>query len=540
MNNENPITKVYLLSVPLESDYKNTFYFANASAQQTYFQSKVVASYNYSDFTYQRKDHIIRIPTIYDNIYNCNYVMYQNSKYSNKWFYAFITKMEYINDGRTDIHIETDVIQTWLFDYTLKASFVEREHTNNDSVGSNTVPENLETGSYISCKLQPTQGFSLTSSDCCFVIAVSELILGLSYATFQSIIPMGLYYIGCTTQGGIRDFVKAYDEAGKGEAINSIFVAPKSFFGSWRTITYDGDTFDGQFSLTMTYETTHTVEVTKVNYLGNDYVPRNNKLLTYPYTFLQVSNNSGSIVNYNWENFNLLSIADEGRIEFHVIGTITPGCSYRAYPINYNNILNDLDDGINLGKLPIGSWTSDVYTNWLTQNGVNIAGITLNAEQKGIVGGALMTGLGLGQLLGGNMFGAGTMASGLGQIANAVQENYRHSLIPDQTGGNVNCGDVNYQFEITGLHFKRMSIKNEYARIIDGYFDMFGYKTNTVKVPNSNHRARWWYTKTIDVNIDGNIDNNDMQKIKSCYNNGITFWRNPSEIQNYSLSNPIV
>ena len=34
------ITKLYLLDVPLENDYKNTLYFANATAQQTYFQSK--------------------------------------------------------------------------------------------------------------------------------------------------------------------------------------------------------------------------------------------------------------------------------------------------------------------------------------------------------------------------------------------------------------------------------------------------------------------------------------------------------------------
>ena len=40
----NPITKVYLLDVPLEADYKNTLYFANASAQQSYFQSKVIGS----------------------------------------------------------------------------------------------------------------------------------------------------------------------------------------------------------------------------------------------------------------------------------------------------------------------------------------------------------------------------------------------------------------------------------------------------------------------------------------------------------------
>ena len=65
--NEVPITKVYLLDVPLEADYKNTLYFANASSQQSYFQSKVIGSYSYNDFTYQRKDKIIRIPEIYDN-----------------------------------------------------------------------------------------------------------------------------------------------------------------------------------------------------------------------------------------------------------------------------------------------------------------------------------------------------------------------------------------------------------------------------------------------------------------------------------------
>ena len=83
MNNVN-ISKVYLLDVPLENDYKNTLYFANASSQQSYFQNNIVKSY--TDFSYQRKDNIIRVPEQYDQVYNCNYVMYQNSYYSNKWF----------------------------------------------------------------------------------------------------------------------------------------------------------------------------------------------------------------------------------------------------------------------------------------------------------------------------------------------------------------------------------------------------------------------------------------------------------------------
>ena len=75
--------------------------------------------------------------------------------------------------------------------------------------------------------------------------------------------------------------------------------------------------------------------------------------------------------------------------------------------------------------------------------------------------------------------------------------------------------------------------------VIDKYFDMFGYKVNRVKLPNKAHRGRWWYTKTIDVNIDGAIPNDDLNKIKDVYNKGITFWRNSDEIQNYSLSNGI-
>ena len=35
------ISKVYLLNVPLEDDMRNTLYFANASAQQTYFQNNI-------------------------------------------------------------------------------------------------------------------------------------------------------------------------------------------------------------------------------------------------------------------------------------------------------------------------------------------------------------------------------------------------------------------------------------------------------------------------------------------------------------------
>ena len=85
-----------------------------------------------------------------------------------------------------------------------------------------------------------------------------------------------------------------------------------------------------------------------------------------------------------------------------------------------------------------------------------------------------------------------------------------------------------------------MSIKPEYSQIIDSYFDMFGYKVNRLKVPNTNHRQNWWYTKTIGANIVGNVPNEYMNKIKEAYNNGLTYWKNPANFLNYSVSNGIV
>jgi hypothetical protein len=82
-------------------------------------------------------------------------------------------------------------------------------------------------------------------------------------------------------------------------------------------------------------------------------------------------------------------------------------------------------------------------------------------------------------------------------------------------------------------YFKRSSVKSQYAKIIDDYFNMFGYKTHRVKTPHENHRKRYWYTKTIDCDISGGIPNNDMQKIKDCYNKGVTFWKGESNIGKY-------
>lgn len=142
-----PDTEIRLLKTPFEIDENNQLTFSSETAQKTYFLA--LPYIKEDNCTYQRKDNVIRFPAHIDSILDYNYVMYQNEHYTNKWFYAFITNMEYVNDNLTLISIATDVFQTWQFDIIYKKSFVEREHVNNDGVGLHTVPEGLETGEYI-------------------------------------------------------------------------------------------------------------------------------------------------------------------------------------------------------------------------------------------------------------------------------------------------------------------------------------------------------------------------------------------------------
>ena len=142
-----PQTEIRLVKTPFTIDNKNQLTFINKEKQIEYFLSLPYIDKN--NCTYQRKDNVIRFPAHIDTIIEYNYVIYQNNNYTDKWFFAYISNMRYVNDNMTEVEIKTDVFQTWQFDIIYKNSFVEREHVNDDTVGKHTIPEGLETGEYI-------------------------------------------------------------------------------------------------------------------------------------------------------------------------------------------------------------------------------------------------------------------------------------------------------------------------------------------------------------------------------------------------------
>lgn len=91
----------------------------------------------------------MRVGLSADACYDCNYLMFQNSGFGSKWFYAFITSVEYVNNAVTEISFEIDVMQTWFFNYSVGECFIEREHSASDEIGENLVPETVNVGEYV-------------------------------------------------------------------------------------------------------------------------------------------------------------------------------------------------------------------------------------------------------------------------------------------------------------------------------------------------------------------------------------------------------
>lgn len=550
------ISKIYLLNVPIESDYKNTLYFANQEAQYNYFISRLYK--DYPDCSYQRKDQTIRIDAHIDTLYkNCNYVMYQNTSYSNKWFYAFITDMEYVNDGRTNITIETDCIQTWMFDYSIKSSFVEREHPISDNIGEHTIPENLEIG----IELTVNDFIHKDYSECYTVVAsnynpaTDKKFAG---TTLRSgIISGNKWYVFDTSLTDIdklnaelnklSTFISECTKDGQADNIQSMFAVPKALLPADELVT-DGDYKTVKAS---TYWTsTGTAESVTINRPSKiaGYTPKNNKLFCFPYCYILATNNSGSSNIYKYEDFYYRD--DEGDMNypsaciFSIDQVASEGCSIKIYPNQYKGTLGltesgFVDEGFMCGKFPTFSWSTDAYTNWLTQNAVNMSASVGTAALGGIVNTAMagsIAGGGVGAVVGA---GVGAVTGTLSAVTDAMIQIHNANFLPNISQGNVNGGDVNFASGKMGFFFYMMSIKQEYAKSIDDYFTMFGYKCNRVKVPNKNHRSRFWFTKTVDINIHGAIPNQDMQVIKNCYNSGITFWKNPDDINNYDDPNTI-
>lgn len=509
-------TEIYVLKdVPLNNLYRDSIVFNNTVEQTAYFSSKVKningKQLYFDKNSYQRVfSNKLRVPVVADDIYDCNYIMFKNYSYNSvRFYYAFITQINYLNEETSEIIYELDVLQTWMFDYELEQCMIERQHAEHDAIGNNLAPEPVEISEYVLQNYKVLKDMKALA----VIIAITDVQDGAKGTMYGHVYGGStLYAYNVKDIAGINAKLNEYKA--KPDSVTSMYCIPAVFIPNIpdnHVLTY------GATANILTMSDTQLSD----NDTFNGFRPRNKKLYTYPYNFYHIDNGSGMELNLRYEFFGNLTPT------FKAYSCLTQPVQVLAFPTNYKGSGADnefMSESIALTNYPLCSWNNDAYQAWIAQNSIPMA-LT-----------SLASGVGTGfAISGGNPIGAGVGL--LGGLANMASNVYKASIAADITKGSQNNGNVNIANENQNFRGGRCTVTQDCAQRIDNFFTKYGYAIGKIRKPNIKARPHYTYIKTAGAVITGSVPANHMSKICSIFDSGITWWLNGDEIGNYLINN---
>lgn len=219
------------------------------------------------------------------------------------------------------------------------------------------------------------------------------------------------------------------------------------------------------------------------------------------------------------------------RPKLRVNGCVSQPVQIILRPRGYKNCDECYSESISLSSFPLCSWAIDGYQAFIAQTAIPSA-ISLLGN---IAGAGVVTGLTGGA--GAAVAMGSTAANAIGNIGNVLAQGYKAAVGNDIAKGDFNSGNANTSMRTNMFYWGRCSVSANYAAVIDNFFNKFGYATNRLKKPNRNSRPHWNYVKTRACTLTGSVPADDMRKLCQIYDNGVTFWKNGSEVGNYGLDN---
>lgn len=501
------------------------------------------------NYSFLRNTGTIMAGFTYAQCLQANYIAFQNPDYSNKWFFAWIDDVIYKGDKNTEITFTVDAWSTWFDKWNKKVCFINRQHVNDDTIGLHTIPENLDVGEVI--EEQETEDESYGNEYGYYVGVLSNWDIK-DGSNGEELLPIHkgrqnadisvydntvfgekLYLFNITSLSSFTDlalFILRTNSDGHIEDVKNMFIIPNLAINVSQLVQHNAIVVEQNFNwYTLNYDITPTKFNTNINKRHNfsDFNPKNNKCFVYPYNYLFVSNNNGSNNIYKYEDFTSENCVFENQF------SIAIGGSGRLVPKNYKNMNTNDDEALPTGKYPTCAWSSDAFTNWLTQNGVNlVASITLTA---GGVATAIATGGATLPIV------AGAITSVAGTVAGTIGQFNQASLSPNIAGGQA-TGDVIWACNRNKFTFREMRAKTEYLKIIDDYFTRFGYAIKSLELPNITGRRYWNYVEigaSEEIGY-GEVPSKYMDMINNACRRGVTIWHNHANVGNYSLDNSII
>lgn len=537
-----PDSSLRLLNMRMDSELRNTLWFPDRNTQTNWFLSQT-DFISFTDYSYVKKDNTIVLACREEDIWRFNYVMYQNTNFSSKWFYAFIVKREWASDYSTRIYLRTDPLQTWMFDLSLMTSFIERQHSTTDTPGDNIIPEPIGGSQTIY-----QQAGILDASPAKIYIFATCLPDGTpADGTFLNDVYSGSAIVqtaNADTAGikQISEYLKAYVENGLASAVSKIQSMPFMV---------------GVHSATQTYSQHPTTL--------DGYTPRNKKLLSGAFV-------KGYLAAYGQE----VEFTPEfcnGDVTIRAAEDVTTGAVY-YYVENYGaHDANSNTSAVGfVVSMPESTWAYNQYKNdYNLHSGSNAIfkersnfQRTVNSINAGIgaVGNAASLAAGIVDainpvsVLEGNLAAdiAGLSGSAQGMV-NSVSSLYQNFAGIDEISQNLAYIDESYKapavgsvassnpFLAAGVTDMKWGWKvpdSRFAERYDRFLDVYGYSQNTYSIPNLHARNAWTYVKVTELMLDGNCPDEDELQIRQAFRNGIFWWVYNKEFGNFNQNNDIV
>lgn len=570
-----PTTSLRLLNhVPLSPNFENTIYFPTKVAQYNYFVTKT--KFSFIEFTYQRETGKIRVPKRKEEIYDCNYLMYQNfnnTEFVEKWFYAFILNIEYVNNNTSEITFQIDPIQTWLYDpgTSFLECFIERCHTPSDRLFENLIPEDLDFGESVEQDME--NSLDMNSLAICVITSRTYDGLG-TWGTPTGKILNNIY-------NGLQYEFFYPEDIGNGDTTSLLHRDINAWLDKGKFFSEYQDDIIGIYMIPRIFESQQTLQKTiAMNYLFQDgentWEPNNRKIYTGQFNYLEVSNNCGEKKNFYWEDWVNTNV-ENCHATFEASGCFINVPEVILYPTNYCKIEKDWDSGIKFDKFPFCAWTGDAFRAYwarakndvmaaipslLTGRYTNIGVMQSVREQREPIGGYLAggpsglvpynpSGMAQSGAMGMAAYNQGVLMRNIASLtvpsinpialantAAGVLQMYNFSkTLPNRAHGAVQSSYVLPAASRLKYTFRNMHLKLQLLKLADKYFDRYGYSIKETGIPNINARPYYTYVKTKGCAINGAMPQDDNEEICKILDNGITFWKHGNDVGNYSVDN---
>lgn len=586
----NAVSSIHLCNVKITPT--NQLDFSNHAEQVAYFKSKelFVSEVN----KYQARSGKIRVKGYVEDFNNVNYGYYTNMYNGKaKIYYFWILQKNFLSRNTTELTIQLDVFQTWLFDVQFGQCLIERAHVSDDTIGANTVPEDFELGDYVT--INKTTVDSLTG-DLCYLIAVTDVgggNIGTKYGKLYS--GYCLRYYHSNDYSMLTNYITELANDGKADCIGFIFTFPDSVLKNKMPNLASGDFIGILENMLSEYISISNVKKS-FSYKERSYIPYNNKMLIYPYNFLTVTNSSGGNVVLKLENFN-----NYDSIMFRMDSVLAQNPKFTLTPLHYSNNSFAIEDSIETQGFGLCSWNNDNYANWYANNqnsinaqsqnavasfranyetaGNSYANANANADisrNMGYLNAGMQAVGSISSMLSGNV--GGGLLSGLSAAGSAATTdmartisannantdlantnlmnttNYQNtirlimasvkdaSVQPNTCKGDTSACGLDVTRGTNTFYIKQTAIKPEYAKKIDLYFQMYGYQLNEVGYPQAymKNRAKWNYIKTLNARVVSPIPMEDKSAIEQMLDNGLTIWHSEDNMFYYDTKNSIV